>query len=497
LNDALLTTSALEVAALIRRGEVSATEVVAAHISRCRAVNPAINAIVADRFAEAQEEARAVDALRQAGAALPALAGVPFTVKEMIGLAGMPSTFGCTARRARRAEHDATIVQRLRTAGAIPIASTNIPEWGLWYETSNLIYGRTNNPHNTTRTTGGSSGGEAAIIASGGSPFGLGSDIGGSIRIPAAFCGVYGHKPTNGLLPLTGHYPVYESGLDAGVPKRNPWVVVGPLARSARDLLPILRICAGADAADPNAEPIELSTAAVPWANRAVYAMEDPGIRFAGHADSQMSAAVRMAARAFEQRGAIMRAAPAQLFREMVELWFAALESIGDRPMTELLAGKDRISLTREVAAFAVGRARYTLPALGFALIEKLSSQSRGRLSAKLERIAQLQKQFQETIADGILLLPPHPRTAPKHMRALLHPFAFAYTAAFNVLRAPATIAPVAVSDDGLPVAVQVVSTRGNDHITIAAACILEDEFGTIRLPEPAAVSASARTQLR
>jgi fatty acid amide hydrolase 2 len=495
LSDDLLTVSALELAARIRSGDASAVEVVAAHIDRCRVVNPVINAIVADRFADAHKQALEVDALRRAGAALPPLAGVPFTVKEMIDWAGMPSTFGCTARRARRADRDATIVQRMRAAGAIPIASTNVPEWGLWYETSNLIYGRTNNPHDTTRTTGGSSGGEAAIVASGGSAFGLGSDIGGSIRIPASFCGVYGHKPTNGLLPLTGHYPVYQSGLDARVPTRNPWVVVGPLARSARDLLPILRICAGVDATDPNADAIELSTAAVNWDRRAVYVLEDPGIRFAGRPESQMRAAVRRAARAFERAGAIMREGPAELFRDIVDLWFCALESIGDRPMTELLAEHNRISLAREIGALAVGRARYTVPALGFALVEKLFSRSRARIAAQLEHIAQLQKQFQERIGDGILLLPPHPRPAPKHVHPLLHPFAFAYTAAFNVLRVPATVAPVATSDHGLPIAVQIVSTRGNDHITIAAACVLEDELGTVRLPELAPVSASAHTQ--
>ena len=131
MSDALLTLSALELGALIRRGDASAAEVVAVHISRCRAVNPIINAIVADRFPEAQQEALAIDARRRAGAALPPLAGVPFTVKEMIDCAGLPSTFGCTARRSRRANRDATIVQRLRSAGASHIASTNVPEWVL------------------------------------------------------------------------------------------------------------------------------------------------------------------------------------------------------------------------------------------------------------------------------------------------------------------------------------------------------------------------------
>jgi fatty acid amide hydrolase 2 len=494
LSDALLTTRAVELAALIRTGEVSAVEVVEAHITRCQAVNPIINAIVANRFDAAREEARAVDARRQRGEPLPPLAGVPFSVKEMIDCAGMPSTFGCTARRDRRASSDAVIVQRLRAAGAIPITSTNVPEWGLWYETSNLIYGRTNNPHDVARTTGGSSGGEAALVASGGAAFGLGSDIGGSIRIPSAFCGVFGHKPTNGLLPLTGHYPVYTSGPDAGISKRNPWVVVGPMARSARDLLPILRICAGVDNVDPNAEPIELSATTVSWRDRPVFVIEDPHIRFAGRARPEMMEAVRAAARVLEQRGAVLREGPARLLRDMVDLWFIALESIAERRMTELLAESGRISITRELAAFGMRRARYTFPVLGFAAVEKLFAHSPARISTALERIAQLQKQFQETIGAGVLLLPPHPRPAPKHHHPLLHWFAFAYTAAFNVLRVPATVAPVSFTSAGLPVAVQIVGARGNDHVTIAAACAFEDEFGAAKLPNFGVFTPSART---
>ena len=479
LSSELLTRPATELAALVRRGEVSAEEVVAAHVERITIVNPTINAVVANRFDAARTEARAVDAKRRARETLPPFAGVPFTVKEMINLAGMPSTFGCTTRRHRRADRDATIVHRLRAAGAIPIASTNVPEWGMWYETNNLVYGRTNNPYNVKHTTGGSSGGEAAIVASGGAAFGVGSDIGGSLRLPAAFCGVFAHKPTGGLLPLTGHYPVYASGPDADIAKRNPWVVLGPLTRSARDLLPIIRICAGDDGIDPNIEAVELGDEAVDWGGRPVYVIEEPRIAWAGAAQPEMRSAVRDAARIFEDLGARMEEGPVELLREMVELWFAALQSLGDRPVTELLAVTGSISLTREFGALALRRPRFTLPILCFALFEKLIPRSRARMIRMLARIEQIQRDFEHRIGDGILLLPPHPRPAPKHGRALLHPFAFAYTAAFNVLRVPATVAPVASTADGLPVGVQIVTKRGNDHLSIAAAAQIERAYRT------------------
>ena len=131
---------------------------------------------------------------------------------------------------------------------------------------------------------------------------------------------------------------------------------------------------------------------------------------------------------------------------------------------------------------------------LGFAAVEKLLVHSATHVRAALERIAQLQRQFHQTIGDGVLLLPPHPRAAPKHHRAILHPFAFAYTAAFNVLRVPATVAPVTTTSDGVPVAVQIVAGRANDHLTIAAACALEDEFGSAKLPNLGLLTPSART---
>jgi fatty acid amide hydrolase 2 len=162
----------------------------------------------------------------------------------------------------------------------------------------------------------------------------------------------------------------------------------------------------------------------------------------------------------------------------MVDLWFAALDSLGDKPLTELLATEGSISLSREFLLSALRRPNFSFPILGFAALQKFTPRTPARLEKALSRIKDLQREFRHRIGAGILLLPPHPRPAPKHRRALLHPFAFAYTAAFNVLRVPATVAPVAKTAGGLPVCVQIVGSRGNDHVTIAAALALEENFG-------------------
>jgi fatty acid amide hydrolase 2 len=475
----LLALSACELAALVRRGQASARELVDAHIARIEQVNPTLNAVVAERFEEARADADEWDWRRAQRGTLPDFAGVPFTVKELIDTVGMPSTFGSSTRRGRRAAADATVVRRLRRAGAIPIASTNIPEWGLWFETDNLVYGRTNNPHNLAHTTGGSSGGEAAVVAAGGAAFGVGSDIGGSIRIPAAFCGVFGHKPTNGLVPLTGHYPVYATGPDANLHKNNPWVVIGPIARKAVDLWPLLNVMAGDDGVDPNIESITLTETMVDWRGRIVWVLEDPHIKWAGSPRPDVAAAVRQAAKALSECGADVREFDTTLFRDAVDLWFSALQSIGSPMLKELVAESGSISVTAELMRTIARRPRFTLPVLGFCLVEGFTRKSAQKLARAEKSIQNLQLRFDRMMEnDAVLLMPPHPRPAPRHYRPLFHPFSFSYTAVMNVLRVPATVVPAGTDAHGLPLAVQIAARRGGDHLTIAAARLLEEVFG-------------------
>jgi amidase len=187
----------------LRRGELSSEAVTRAYLDRIEAVNPRLNAVVQLRREAALAEARAADRAPKEGRG--ALHGVPVTIKDSLDTAGIVSTGGTKGRAAYVPEADATVVRRLRAAGAIVMGKTNTPDLTLSYETDNLVYGRTSNPFDVARTSGGSSGGACAIVAAGGSPLDVGSDTGGSIRLPAHFCGIAGLKPTAGRVPRSGH----------------------------------------------------------------------------------------------------------------------------------------------------------------------------------------------------------------------------------------------------------------------------------------------------
>jgi fatty acid amide hydrolase 2 len=476
----MLDAPAVEIAARVHAGEWSARDVVDAHIARIRAVNPLINAVVAERFEAARREARAADEASASARAGHTLLGVPFTVKEMIQLEGMPVTFGCANRQGRRADSDATVVARLRAAGAIPLGVTNVPEWGMWPETYNVVYGRTCNPWDVRRTPGGSSGGEGAIVASGGSAFGIGSDIGGSVRMPAAFCGVYGHKPTHGLLPLTGHHPVYDSREDLPPARSAPYVTIGLLARSARDLMPLLRVMAGPDGIDPNSEQIRLGdSGAVDWRGRRVVLLPAPRIRLARRAAGELVGAVRRVGDLLRARGAHVEDAPAEIFRHAADAWSAALQSAAARTFADVLGDGARVRLIREVVSTALGRGRYSWPALFVCIGERIGRKDEAALARALAELQRIDAQFTQLVGDdGVLVAPAHPRPAPRHNEPVLFPFDFLYTAVLNALRVPATAVPVGTSARGLPLAVQITARRGNDHLTIAAAQVVEETVG-------------------
>ncbi len=223
-------------AELIAQHEVTSAEVVDAHIARIKAVNPKLNAIVVERYDAARRDAREADAALARGQNYGPLHGVPITLKESFDIIGAPTTWGTPSRKFALAQANDPYVQRLVEVGAIVIGKTNVPQALLYNETSNAVYGRTNNPWNLKRTCGGSSGGEAAIIAAGGSPLGFGTDVAGSLRFPAAACGIASFKPTAPRMLEDGH-----SSLKAM--KRLPIVtVVGPMAREVRDLALAMRV---------------------------------------------------------------------------------------------------------------------------------------------------------------------------------------------------------------------------------------------------------------
>lgn len=488
----LLTASAFEIAALIRAGSVSAAEVVDFHIARIRQVNPLINAVVADRFDQAREEARAADARiadARGGDELPPLLGVPCTIKEFFAVEGMPQTGGWLPRRDHVATGDATVVQRLRAAGAIVLGVTNVPELGMWMETNNKIYGRTNNPYDLTRTPGGSSGGEGAIIAAGGSPFGIGTDIGGSIRIPAAFCGIAGHKPTGRMVPNTGHWPKPPAG--------KGYMVAGPMARRASDLMPLLRIIAGPDGADDVVQPYTLGDAdAVHIEDVVAFPVLSNGW---ARIHVRMIDAMEVAAEALEAQGARIDRTRFPRFRDVFQVWTAMLSAAAEETFAELAGGGTAVSLWRELLKFPFGKSKHTGPVLVLATAEALAASFTGRYAELGRRGLEMQAELEDILGDdGVLLHPPYTRPAPYHHAALLRtPFDFVCTALFNVLELPATVVPVGFDDRGLPVSVQVVARRGNDHLAIACARAIERDAGGWICANPVPRRTSASRFLR
>lgn len=238
LDASLHQMTAAQISAGLKKKIFSATELCEASIARIEALDPQVNAVIVRDFERARTEARMADEAIARGTAGP-LAGVPMTVKESFDLRGHPTTWGLVEHRDHRAREDALAVQRIKAAGAVVLGKTNVPPALADWQSDNPIYGRTNNPHALGHSAGGSSGGSAAAIAMGFSALELGSDIGGSVRVPSAFCGVYGHKTSYRIIPDTGHAP---GGLEGASPLL---AVIGPIARSAADLASLLDVVAG------------------------------------------------------------------------------------------------------------------------------------------------------------------------------------------------------------------------------------------------------------
>lgn len=476
-----LAMSAFELAAAIRSRSLSSREVVGAHVERARAINPGLNAIVVERYEQALAEAEAADAaLERAGAAgvseLPPLLGVPCTIKESFAYAGLPNSAGLVRRRERIATQDATSVARLREAGAICIGLTNVSELCMWMESNNRVYGRSNNPYDSRCIVGGSSGGEGAIVGAGASPFGLGADIGGSIRMPAFFCGVFGHKSTGGLVPGTGMHPLSENAA-------LRYLTTGPIARRATDLMPLLRILAGPDGHDSGVRELALGDPeAVDLAGLQVWMVEDDG---KGAVDVEMLDALERAGQSLARRGAKLGRRSIPEFGRAFELWSAAMAEAADTPFRALLGEGEPIELGRELLRWALRRSDHTLPALVLAAVEDLrpfvpSAARRRELVAQAQALrAKIEGLLRPAEGrEALLLYPSHPRPAPRHFMPLLRPFGWTYTAIFNILELPVTQVPMGLSQAGLPLGVQVVGASGQDHLTIAAAIELEREHG-------------------
>lgn len=477
----LLTLSALQIAKKVAHKEVSPTEVLEEHIKRIEEVNPRLNAMVEDDFIRARETAAAqTERLAKNNSDLPPLFGVPFTVKEMFAYQGMKRTGGSIHHRNDVMNWDSTIVSRLKNAGAIPMGSTNVPELGFWFETYNKVYGLTNNPYSTERTCGGSSGGEGALIGAGASPMGIGSDIGGSIRMPASFCGVFGHKPSQHLLPFTGHFPYSREEIrDLSVGEKYPYTTLGPMSRRAGDLYTMMEIMMGPDGYDQSVlNNVKLKSRPTDWSKMKIVICSDPVFHLARQTDFELVQVTKNCGKLFEELGAEVIELDPRFFVHSTDMWFSALKSVKNKNFYEVLMGpQEKYSVPFELLKWAVGRGDYIFPNLIVALSETLERSPKD-LTADLQAMQKMRQELEHILGDnGVLILPPHSRVAPKHRAPLFSPFDFIYTGIFTTLGMPATSVPTGLNEEGLPLGVQVVAKSMNDHLTLGCAEFLEQTF--------------------
>ena len=417
-----------ELARRTKSGQISAVEVVEAHLERIAQVNPRLNAVVVLDADGALAAARTADSQRATGAPLGPLHGVPVTIKDWIDVANLRCTGGDPAFRDRVPAEDATVVTRLRRAGAIVLGKTNVMA-------DNQVYGPTFNPHDLTRSPGGSSSGEAALIAAGGSALGLGSDSGGSLRQPAHLCGVATIKPTTGLVPLTGHFPVIEPMLD-------PRTVIGPIARSVEDLALALGVISGEDGRDPSVAPVplrdwrdvDLGKLRIAWWIEQVDADPTP----------ETADTVRRAAAALQEAGALLTEARP---KTLDEAW----------PLTQTywsLPESQDLETWRPNAE---------------------TSLSAGELQEFRFRWGRFRRDMARFMADfDLMLLPAAERPAARHGEEV----SFAYTLAFSLTGQPAAVVPYGRAPNGLPIGVQIAARPWRDHVAIAAAHTLESTGG-------------------
>jgi amidase len=450
----ILTYSATRQARLIRERKISSAELVEAHLKQIERVNPTINAVV--EVLDAMPAARAADA--QLSESVGPLHGVPFSIKDSIEVAGTVCTAGTVGRKnAAASAENAVLVQRLCDAGAIPIARTNLPDLLFAFESDNLLYGATNNPYDVTRTSGGSSGGEAALIASCGSPLGLGSDCAGSVRLPAAFCGIASIKPTSGRLPRTGHFPPSGGWLEA------LWQI-GPMARRVEDLCTVMPLLIGTDGRDYTTVSMPLGDpCAVRLRNLRIAVYTDNGI---AAADAEVAQVVRAAATVLAAEARVEEARP------------ACLENAYDLEMKLLGAdGGD-------------GLWQY-LDALGSRVVHPLLRGWLEKLEAYQTNLAGLQGYWSEWdqyraemfgfFRDyDVILCPAYIHTALPHGTSTLDENfrGFSHTMAYNLTGWPAAVVRCGESASGLPIAVQVVAHPWREDVALAVAGWLESAFG-------------------
>ena len=462
MNDLVLE-SAVRQLELLEAGEISVTELAEAHIAQIEWLNPALNAFADFDAERVRERARKHDAWRGSRDRRP-LFGLPVTVKSSIATRGLKCEIGSLLHEGEIPREDAVVVARMRAAGALILGTTNCPEFLMAYETDNLLHGRTANPWDLTRSPGGSSGGEAAAIAAGMSAAGLGSDSGGSVRVPAHFTGICSLKPMPGRIPGRGHLP----------PCVGPFQIlgaIGPMARTIADVALLFRLLSGQDATDPASARVELRESRLDElrANRIGY-FEDDGLV---PVSAETRAAVQAAAAVLRETGFTVEPFRPRTLEALRKLWWTFFVQCGAMFYAPGIAGReDELSpIFREFLGIAAGVAPLTAAEL---------------LNAWAELDLLRAETLEEMKKYPVWLCPVASVPAFRHGerawdvegQTVEYLDAWRYSQWFNALACPAAVVPVGRSPEGLPIGVQVVARPFEDEIALGIAAVVDAAFG-------------------
>lgn len=448
-------TTATAAAAALRRKEISSRELLDLYLARIEQHNPALNAVITLAVDRARAEAARADDLAAKGDWLGPLHGLPMTVKDSFETAGMRTVCGDPALAAHVPEADALAVARLRSAGAVIFGKTNTPKQTLDHQTFNAVFGTTNNPWDLARVPGGSSGGSATALAAGFSPLELGSDIGGSIRVPAHCCGVFGHKPSWGIVPERGHIPGAPGSLH-----RRDVNVNGPLARSAEDLELALGIIAGPDELEAAGWRLDLPPART---------RDLPSFRVAAWLDDPSCPSERAMLDVFEagvaslrQAGAVIdtEARPPFSLSEALAMYYpllvGALSPGNDNPMTHaawIARDETRQRFRRQWAAFFERYDVLLAPSLFTSAFEHTQEGDGG---TRVLHVDGIERSYRDCIT---------------------------WAAMAGAALLPATAMPVGVTAAGLPAGWQVIGPYLEDRTTLAFAAAASEVLGGFRRP--------------
>lgn len=485
ITDPILLQPATEIARKIRRREISSEDVITAYVTRCREVNPLINAIVEDRFEAALQEAREVDSFLKSTtlnddsiASKKPLLGLPITVKESIAVQGMSYCVGVKDTPSR-ATRDADIVTRIREAGGIPLLVSNTPELCMWWHTFNKITGVTRNPYDTRRTPGGSSGGEAALLGAGASLLGIGSDIAGSIRLPALFCGIFGHKPTPDWISVKGHKP---SATDEDW---TSFFAIGSMVRYAVDLPLVLTVMAQSDQAKigfnrkvslKDIKFFFMDNSISTVTSRASDDLRDTIYKLAEHVENAHGVKV--------QKASLEGMKSSFELSALILLRIKNIYSMYNRTDDP----KKSKSMFAEILRYVLCMSPHTFAAICYAILKCIANKfPRSVYNDMKEKRMQLKEQLRELLGEnGVLIFPTFISTAYYPVETVCNISNYTYLMIWNALGLPVTQCPLGFDKDQLPLGVQIVANPGCDHLTLAVAQDIEREFGGWREPAEA-----------